>query len=353
MRGQTCDESTIGQPIWTCGKWSQWSNHIEVTLPLTPTPVPPYLWPDPSTVTFRADGAWHGFTVTSNADRRVKVVANPSRYNRRVEISANRTGVNNCPPEWIDPVARNVGEHVYLAGCHSGTGLVELWDASDDSFIRAYAFTINPVPTTATASYAPNVGDLYYDGAAFADAYLRWDNPSWVHDDAECDASTIDCSTYEHDLKLDWSNDGGWFDVERLLLIRRPPPLPGDTSNSSDFCFAWSDLPERYNDCETGGIMPEPDVVELGFGTYKAPLIHPGHDYYGFWTFRNQRGAGSTTTVGLYSQEGEYKGFREGFQKCLSRAVNKWCVNPIDGHERSLIVSYWTYGYSDYVRYAT
>ena len=62
VKGQTCDETTIGQPIWTCGNWSDWSSTIELPLQLTPTPVPPYLWPDPSTVTFQADGTWHEFT---------------------------------------------------------------------------------------------------------------------------------------------------------------------------------------------------------------------------------------------------------------------------------------------------
>lgn len=353
VKGQTCDETTIGQPIWTCGNWSDWSSTIELPLQLTPTPVPPYLWPDPSTVTFQADGTWHEFTVTSNTDQRVKVVANPRRNNRRVEISANRTGVNVCPPEWIDPVARNVGEHVYLAGCHSGTGVVELWDASDDSFIRAYAFTINPGPTTATASSAPNVGDLYYGGSNHADAYFSWDNPSWLHDDADCDAATINCSTYEHDLKLEWSNDGGWFDSLRIPGIGRLPP-PTDVDNNPFCSTVWSNLPQFYNDCETAGVdgedYQEDGLVELGIGTFKAPLIEAGQAYYSSWTFANLRGTGSSTQVGLGGQEGYYARGPILNYKCVTVTVDVWCVEGIDDG-RSLTSTSWTYGSSNYVRY--
>ena len=243
-------------------------------------------------------------------------------------------------------MTRNVGEHVYLAGCHSGTGVVELWDASDDSVIRAYAFTINPGPTTATASSAPNVSDLYYGGTNFANAYLRWDNPSWMHDDADCDAAVTDCSTYEHDLKLEWKHHGGWFEVDLQFLIGT---LPWQwTIATNPFCTTWTNLPDPYDDCETAGVTPDEGLVELGFGTYKAPLIQAGRDYYGSWTFRNQHGTGSSTQVRLEAAEGHYTGRNS---RCTTIAKNKWCVYPISGHETLLKIGSWSYGTPNYVKY--
>ena len=66
-----------------------------------------------------------------------------------------------------------------------------------------------------------------------------------------------------------------------------------------------------------------PVSCELSFGTYKAPQIEAGRDYYGFWTFKNQRGAGSTTKVKLYGQEGKYgRGNWRNLHCILVRAEN-------------------------------
>ena len=231
----------------------------------------------------------------------------------------------------------------------------------------SFTLTIQGLPTaTPTASYLPNAGDLYYSGGVYADAYMRWDNPSWVHNDADCVADIVDCSTYEHDLELEWKNNDGWFTVPRLGSIRI-------SANISPFCTTWSNLPDRYDDCPTAGILADRDVVELSFGTFKAPDIVVGRVYYGSWIFKNQRRAGSNTSVNLYGQEGEYD-YRlitpkypfEGSPLCppglpdislIPPSVddrptkNIWCIWPIQGRGSKLAETEWTYGTRSYTTY--
>ena len=97
------------------------------------------LSPPPSTVSFEDDGVWHRFTV--RASEPIVVVANPSGTTPRVEINAT-SGSNYCPAEAEDDRARQDGEEVYLAGCSSGTGTVELRRASDQTVLQTYTFTI-------------------------------------------------------------------------------------------------------------------------------------------------------------------------------------------------------------------
>ncbi len=97
------------------------------------------LSPPPSTVSFEDDGAWHRFTV--RAGESIVVVANPTGTTPRVEINAT-SGSNYCPAEAEDDRARQDGEEVYLAGCSSGTGTVELRRASDQTVLQTYTFTI-------------------------------------------------------------------------------------------------------------------------------------------------------------------------------------------------------------------
>ena len=121
----------------------------------------------------------------------------------------------------------------------------------------------------ATGSYLPNAGDLYYNGGNFADAFLRWDNPKWERDVDYMDCARVitDCATYEHDLEL----NRNWFQLVAAIPYAR------------DFCTTWSDLPDYYDDCPTADV-PDwgNDSLILSFGTYKAPDIEPGRDYYGF-----------------------------------------------------------------------
>ena len=150
----------------------------------TPTPTPTAtpgsgasLSPNPSIGSFQANGAWRPFTVRSQVGR-VKIVANPTGSDRRVEINESKAG-NFCPAEQNDDdIGRTFanGGTVYLAGCalwnspsdRDGYGKVELRRASDNSLVRTYTLTIGspsiptntptptPTPTpTATATATP------------------------------------------------------------------------------------------------------------------------------------------------------------------------------------------------------
>ena len=122
-------------------------------------PSTPSLSPDPSTVAFRADGRWHRFTV--NSSQTVKVIANPADTALRVETTIYPTH-NYCPPEQNDIQSRWSGQYVYLAGCFTGTGTVELRSWLDNRLLRTYTFTIasgTPDPT-ATPTRAPTMPKL-------------------------------------------------------------------------------------------------------------------------------------------------------------------------------------------------
>ena len=199
--------------------------------------------------------------------------------------------------------------------------------------------------------FLPNAGDLYYNGSNFADGFVRWDSPAWVQS-VDCLSDAKKCSTYEHDLKLDWKDEGGWFDVDRPIDSNRPA-IP--TVDSSNFCTAWSDFPTSYDDCPTAGVWDSGDSVELSFGTFKAPLIKAGRDYYGFWIFKNQRGAGSSTDVKLHGQEGRFINSSRGRNSRCSITVdtdNIWCV--IGRQEGSILESgtTWSYGTPSYTAYS-
>ena len=217
--------------------------------------------------------------------------------------------------------------------------------AVDDGTDALYAVTgVHP--------FLPNAGDLYYNGGDFADAFMRWDNPKWERDDedgsdedgSECASDIIKCSTYEHDLILEWRNDGGWFAIQRLGTR-----VPGV---SPSFCTTWSDLPDPYDDCPTAGVSPDPGVVELSFGTFKAPLIEPGRDYYGSWRFQHQRGTGSTTTVKLYGQEGEYDSRVVNFLKCPRVTKDIWCIFGIGDGSGIHTGTTWSYDTPSYLKYS-
>ena len=239
-------------------------------------------------------------------------------------------------------------------------------------------------------SYLPNTGDLYYNGDDFADAFMRWDYPRWKRDDtpgSQCEDHVTKCSTYEHDLILDWSDDGGWFTVKRAsrsipgfgstvwpgyLNEKGEIEAYGDLIDSAHFCTSWTDLPQGYNDCETSGVAAEVGEVELSFGTFKAPEIVAGRDYYGFWTFNNQRRDTTPTDVRLYGAEGEYARGNWRNLYCLphvrggldSWIGNNWCVASIADRKVDLfsdttatdsdsddVATRWTYGTPDYVKY--
>ena len=102
------------------------------------------LSPDPSTVTFADDGAWHRFTV--EAGEPVEVVAT-----RRGPLPGWRSppaaaASNFCPAEADDDVSRQDGQTVYLAGCATGTATVELRRQSDGTVLNTYTFEVTGSP---------------------------------------------------------------------------------------------------------------------------------------------------------------------------------------------------------------
>ena len=101
------------------------------------------LTPDPSTVTFADDGAWHRFTV--EAGEPVTVVANPGTT-PRLEITSRSGRSNFCPAEADDDVSRRDGQTLYLAGCATGTATVELQRPSDGTVLNSYTFEVTGSP---------------------------------------------------------------------------------------------------------------------------------------------------------------------------------------------------------------
>ena len=101
------------------------------------------LSPDPSTVTFASDGAWHRFTV--DAAGPVTVVANPEGT-PRLEITTRSGQSNFCPAEAEDDVSRQDGQTLYLAGCATGTATVELRRPSDGTVLNTYTFEVTGSP---------------------------------------------------------------------------------------------------------------------------------------------------------------------------------------------------------------
>ena len=104
----------------------------------------PSLSPDPSTVTFADDGAWHRFTVA--AGEPVTVVANPQGTTPRLEITTRSGRGNYCPAEADDDQSRQDGQTIYLSGCSSGQATVELRRESDGTVLRTYTFEVTGIP---------------------------------------------------------------------------------------------------------------------------------------------------------------------------------------------------------------
>ena len=102
------------------------------------------LSPDPSTVAFSADGAWHRFTV--QAGEPVTVVVNPEGTTPRLEITTRSGRGNFCPAEADDDVSRQDGQTVYLAGCATGPATVELRRPSDGTVLNTYTFEVTGSP---------------------------------------------------------------------------------------------------------------------------------------------------------------------------------------------------------------
>ena len=116
------------------------------------------LSPDPSTVTFADDGAWHRFRV--EAGEPVSVVANPGTT-PLLEITTRSGRGNYCPAEADDDVSRRDGQAVYLAGCATGPATVELRRPSDGTVLNTYTFEVTGSPA-----------DLVVESASVSDSTL-------------------------------------------------------------------------------------------------------------------------------------------------------------------------------------
>ncbi len=165
------DVNADGQVDWT----DAWLIAAYQTDPSDPT-LPPgigepvvaataSLSPDPSTVSFADDGAWHRFTVEANVP--VSVVANPGATTPRLGISTRTDRGNICPAEANDDAYREDGQTLYLSGCATGPATVELWRASDDTVLQTYTFTVTASPDLIVESVSVSNSSLT-TGESFA-----------------------------------------------------------------------------------------------------------------------------------------------------------------------------------------
>ncbi len=158
------DVNADGQVDWT----DAWLIAAYQTDPSDPT-LPPgigepvvaataALSPDPSTVSFADDGAWHRFTVEANVP--VSVVANPEAAAPRLAITTGSGRGNLCPGESNDHQSRQDGQAIYLAGCAAGAATVELRRASDGTVLRTYTFTVTGSPVLIVESVSVSDSNL-------------------------------------------------------------------------------------------------------------------------------------------------------------------------------------------------
>ncbi len=115
------------------------------------------LSPDPATVTWADDGAWHRFSV--EAGEPVSVVVNPAGTTPRLEITARGGQGNHCPAEADDDASREDGQTIYLSGCAAGQATVELRRETDGTVLRSYTFEVTaPAPGPDLVVRQPNLG---------------------------------------------------------------------------------------------------------------------------------------------------------------------------------------------------
>jgi hypothetical protein len=138
---------------------------------------------------------------------------------------------------------------------------------------------------SATGTYYPQHGDLYYDGWSFADSYFSWagiPGPwSYPH------------SGYEHDLAIN------------------PQYIYA--------CSTWTNLPHAYDDCPTAGVDEEGGLRVFSFGSYRAVEINGAYRrYYGQWNL---------TLPQFYF--GYYRLNSQEVARTLCNATTIWCMNGV------------------------
>lgn len=121
----------------------------------------------------------------------------------------------------------------------------------------------------AGATYYPNDGDLYYDGAYYMDSYFRWNSPGpW----------NTSNPGYEHDL---WVHEPSFF---------------------TSTCTTWSNMPDFYDDCPTAGVL-DPNGPVFSFGTYSADELLANVFYFGAWGWTSHATPLLTSGFNLQGQE--------------------------------------------------
>ncbi len=122
---------------------------------------PSLLTPDPTTIAFAPDGAWHTFIV--HADAPVVIVANPADSNPIFAI-ANTAGRDDwCPAETNDEETQQPGQRIHLAACGTGTGTVEVRSAADGSVVQTYTIEVAPPAEPPRLSILPPTLDFGRD----------------------------------------------------------------------------------------------------------------------------------------------------------------------------------------------
>ena len=123
------------------------------------------LSPDPSTVTFADDGAWHRFTV--DAGEPVSVVVNPGADTPRLEITTRSGPGNYCPAEADDDQSCQDGQAIYLAGCAAGAATVELRREADGTVLGTYTFEVTTSPADLVVQWVSASDSTLTPGQSF------------------------------------------------------------------------------------------------------------------------------------------------------------------------------------------
>ena len=99
---------------------------------------------NPSDSDIKNDRAWHSYTVDSTEPVKVKVSwpGNPIK----LDLSSS-SSTSACQSNTVSTLNRNDDQTVYLAGCNTGDGKVELFKASDDTLLESYSVTVLPAAT--------------------------------------------------------------------------------------------------------------------------------------------------------------------------------------------------------------
>ena len=94
-------------------------------------------------MTFSSNGSWRSFVL--QASEPVIVAVNPPGSPARMLVAESSGSSSQCPGPGEDSITRYHGQTVYLAGCGTGQGTVELRRAADQAVLRTYTFTVSAV----------------------------------------------------------------------------------------------------------------------------------------------------------------------------------------------------------------